>query len=318
MFLLHRLRHLFPVHGNSSTRSRQSCLPTLDLPCTDGGITERQHELLRLQGSMESNKKSVKQLLAELEKRNEETMNAGVGSDMSVGLTVRPSEVAQTIHEMVSKSRPRGVVDVPSPASTVPVADALVVPPAPSREEEEEKRRQEEEEQERQRREEQERINTERQRLEEQARRDEQARVDEEARAAAAAKEQQQRQAAATAVSRAAPAAPPAEEDGVRRAEGSGHEVMLQVRAALPPVVDTHSVMARMCLHSSDSFSMIRCATYALLRWCPSFVPPASHVQMTGEGSASHCLCPADFCHDLLQWTFKSFCLPATHPDDSG
>ena len=40
---------------------------------------------------MESKKDSVKKLLADLEKRNADTLNAGVGNDMSVSLSVSQS-----------------------------------------------------------------------------------------------------------------------------------------------------------------------------------------------------------------------------------
>lgn len=197
----------------------------------------------KLQGSMESKKESVKQLLSELEKRNADQLNSGIGNDMSVTLAVPPSEVANTIHEMVTKSRPQGVVDRPAPVSSVStIAEAFVPPPAPSREEEQEKQRQEEEE--KQRREDEER----RRREEEEERHEaERLRVDEQARAAAAEKErlaqeeqerqqqqQQQRQEAATT---AAPAAPPAPADKEHRAEGSGHEIMLQV-SGFPSTID--------------------------------------------------------------------------------
>lgn len=179
---------------------------------------------------MESKKESVKQLLVDLEKRNADSKGAGVGSDMSVGLSVRPSDVANTIHDMVTKSRPRGVVERPTPAATVStIAEAFVAPPAPSREEEEEKQRQEEEER---------RREQEEQRRDEQHRREENERQRnaEIAQATAAEKERQEQQrrrqeevAVAPAAVPAAPPAPPVPSDTERRAEGSGHEVMLQV-----------------------------------------------------------------------------------------
>jgi hypothetical protein len=74
---------------------------------------------------------SVEKLLADLEQRNAAAREAGAGQDMTVDVVSRPCEVAQTIQDMVSKSRPRNLI---APAPTLPT----IAPPRPQEEEKEE------------------------------------------------------------------------------------------------------------------------------------------------------------------------------------
>lgn len=91
-----------------------------------------------VQQSMAGKHESVEKLLADLEQRNSAAREAGAGQDMTVDMVVRPCEVAQTIHDMVAKSRPRNLI---APAPTLPT----ISPPQPQEEEKEEEQEQEEE-----------------------------------------------------------------------------------------------------------------------------------------------------------------------------
>lgn len=86
---------------------------------------------------------SIEKLIADLEQRNAVAREAGAGQDMTVDVVVRPCEVAQTIQDMVTKSRPRNLI-APAPSlgsQTAPTLPTLptISPPLPQEEEEEEK-----------------------------------------------------------------------------------------------------------------------------------------------------------------------------------
>lgn len=87
------------------------------------------HVCVRVQQSMVGKHESVEKLLADLEQRNAAARESGVGQDMTVDVVVRPCEVAQTIQDMVTKSRPRSLI---APAPTLPT----ISPPLPEEEEE--------------------------------------------------------------------------------------------------------------------------------------------------------------------------------------
>lgn len=144
---------------------------------------------------------SVEKLLADLEQRNAAAREAGAGQDMTVDVVVGPCEVAQTIHDMVTKSRPRSLI---APTPTLPT----ISPPRPPPEEEEVQEEEEEEE-------------------------EEVGQVhgpEPEPEAAAPPPPVAERPPKPAPVPQAAPAQTRGPTSPLQRAEGSGKEIMLQVR----------------------------------------------------------------------------------------